>query len=62
MAVIFVAAVWPNDTHFPDVLNKKARKWFGLKYKILTDKGIEGFWNDMNEPAIFYTHQKGLKE
>ncbi len=51
----FVAAVWPNDTHFPDVLNKKARKWFGLKYKILTDKGIEGFWNDMNEPAIFYT-------
>ncbi len=51
----FVAAVWPNDTHFPDVLNKEVRKWFGLKYKILTDKGIEGFWNDMNEPAIFYT-------
>lgn len=64
----FVAAVWPNDTHFPDVLNKKARKWFGLKYKILTDKGIEGFWNDMNEPAIFYTPEgierikKNMKE
>ena len=51
----FVAEVWPDDTHFPDVLNKEARKWFGSKYKILTDKGIEGFWNDMNEPAIFYT-------
>lgn len=51
----FVAAVWPGDTHFPDVLNKEARKWFGDKYRILTDQGIEGFWNDMNEPAIFYT-------
>lgn len=64
----FVAAVWPDDTHFPDVLNKEARKWFGSKYKILTDKGIEGFWNDMNEPAIFYTPEgierikKSMKE
>ena len=51
----FVAAVWPGYTHFPDVLNQEARKWFGGKYKLLTDAGIEGFWNDMNEPAIFYT-------
>lgn len=49
----FVAAVWPGYTHFPDVLNPDARKWFGEKYKRLTDAGIEGFWNDMNEPAIF---------
>ena len=51
----FVAAVWPGDTHFPDVLNADARKWFGEKYKVLIDQGIDGFWNDMNEPAIFYT-------
>lgn len=51
----FVAAVWPGYTHFPDFLNKEARDWFGLKYKFLTDMGIEGFWNDMNEPAIFFT-------
>lgn len=51
----FVAAVWPGDTHFPDVLNPDARKWFGDNYRILTEQGIEGFWNDMNEPAIFYT-------
>ena len=51
----FVAAVWPGDTHFPDVLQPEARKWFGDKYRFLTDQGIEGFWNDMNEPAIFYT-------
>lgn len=51
----FVAAVWPGDSHFPDVLNPEARAWFGSKYQILTDAGIEGFWNDMNEPTIFYT-------
>ncbi len=51
----FVAAVWPGDTHFPDVLNPEARKWFGDHYRFLLEQGIEGFWNDMNEPAIFYT-------
>lgn len=51
----FVAAVWPGYTHFPDVLNPEARRWFGDKYRILIEQGIDGFWNDMNEPAIFYT-------
>ena len=27
----------------------------------LTEQGIEGFWNDMNEPAIFYS-KEGLAE
>ncbi|MDE7204449.1 MAG: alpha-glucosidase [Lachnospiraceae bacterium] len=56
----FAAAVWPGWTHFPDVLNPDARAWFGGKYKILTDVGIDGFWNDMNEPAIFYS-EEGIK-
>lgn len=51
----FIAAVWPGYTHLPDVLNKDARAWFGRKYQVLTDAGIDGFWNDMNEPALFYT-------
>ncbi len=50
-----VAAVWPGKVHFPDFLKDDARKWFGNKYNVLLDKGIDGFWNDMNEPAIFYT-------
>ena len=57
----FVAGVWPGRTHFPDFLQPEVRKWFGQKYKILTDMGIEGFWNDMNEPAIFYSDE-GLAE
>ncbi|MGN0314403.1 MAG: TIM-barrel domain-containing protein [Fusicatenibacter sp.] len=53
----FEAAVWPGWTHFPDMLNKDARKWFGDKYNFLISRGIDGFWNDMNEPAIFYSKE-----
>lgn len=54
----FVAGVWPGKVHFPDVLNKEAREWFGNKYKVLLDQGIEGFWNDMNEPSIFFAQDR----
>ena len=40
------------------MLNKEAREWFGNKYQFLLDQGVEGFWNDMNEPAIFYTEDR----
>ena len=53
----FVAGVWPGRVHFPDFLQPKARKWFGEKYQLLIDQGIEGFWNDMNEPSIFYSEE-----
>ncbi len=51
----FVGGVWPGRVHFPDFLNKETRQWFGRSYKVLLDQGIEGFWNDMNEPALFYS-------
>lgn len=54
----FVGAVWPGKVHFPDFLNPAAREWFGKKYETLTKLGIDGFWNDMNEPAIFYTEDR----
>lgn len=54
----FVAAVWPGKALFPDMLNREAREWFGEQYKFLLDQGVEGFWNDMNEPAIFYTEDR----
>ena len=54
----FVAAVWPGKVHFPDFLNPEVRHWFGRQYQFLTEKGIEGFWNDMNEPSIFYTEER----
>ena len=54
----FVGAVWPGRVHFPDFLQPKTREWFGDKYSFLLEKGIEGFWNDMNEPAIFYCEER----
>ena len=53
----FVGAVWPGLVHYPDFLNPEAQIWFGEKYHSLLDLGIEGFWNDMNEPSIFYTKE-----
>lgn len=57
----FVLGVWPGRCCLPDMLNEQAGRWFGRKYKVLLDQGIDGFWNDMNEPAIFYSEQ-GLQE
>lgn len=57
----FEGGVWPGIVGFPDFLRNDVREWFGSKYKVLTDAGIDGFWNDMNEPAIFYS-VKGLEK
>ena len=51
----FEGGVWPGICSFPDFLNPEVRQWFGAKYQKLLDMGIDGFWNDMNEPAIFYS-------
>ena len=51
----FEGGVWPGIVGFPDFLRREVRDWFGEKYRFLTDMGIDGFWNDMNEPAIFYS-------
>ena len=57
----FVGAVWPGRCHFPDFLRPEVRDWFGGQYKYLTDMGVEGFWNDMNEPTLFFT-ERSLSE
>ena len=53
----FVAAVWPGRCCFPDFLREDVRRWFGDLYRPLLDAGVEGFWNDMNEPALFYSDE-----
>lgn len=49
----FVDPVWPGDCVFPDFFNNKVRAWFGSLYADLISYGIDGFWNDMNEPSTF---------
>ena len=59
----FKAGVWPGMTHFTDFFREDARIWFGNQYRFYTEQGIEGFWNDMNEPSIFYSeYTKGPKK
>ena len=50
---VYINAVWPGDSAFPDFGNPAARKWWGENQKFLLDKGVRGIWNDMNEPASF---------
>ena len=54
----FVGRVWPGDCVFPDFFDKKARAWWGEQYKFLLGYGVDGFWNDMNEPSVFDTPNK----
>lgn len=47
------APVWPGECYFPDFTNPAVRHWWGDLYQGLVAKGVDGFWNDMNEPAVF---------
>ncbi|MDR6847776.1 alpha-glucosidase [Sphingomonas sp. BE270] len=56
----YVAPVWPGASVFPDFTQTKSRAWWGTLYKGFLEDGIAGFWNDMNEPAIFNTPTKTM--
>lgn len=46
--------VWPPDCVFPDFTRPEVRQWWGELYRQLyLEQGVSGFWNDMNEPAVF---------
>ena len=49
----YVGAVWPGPSVFPDFTRKITRDWWGTLYKQFVADGVAGFWNDMNEPAVF---------
>ncbi len=56
----YVAPVWPGPSVFPDFTSAASRAWWGSLYKRFADDGVAGFWNDMNEPAIFDTPTKTM--
>ncbi len=49
---IFHGYVWPDKAVFPDFIRPEVRNWWGNLQKSLTDIGVAGIWNDMNEPAL----------
>jgi alpha-glucosidase len=57
---LYVAPVWPGPSVFPDFTRETTRAWWGSLYRDFVADGIAGFWNDMNEPAIFDTPTKTM--
>ncbi len=45
--------VWPGVSFFPDFSSSPVQKWWGGLFKNMLDVGVAGFWNDMNEPAVW---------
>jgi alpha-glucosidase len=57
---IFVGKVWPGESVFPEFTLTRSRQWWGTLYKDFVGMGIAGFWNDMNEPALFERRDKTM--
>ncbi|HEY1743231.1 MAG TPA: glycoside hydrolase family 31 protein [Granulicella sp.] len=53
---LYVGPVWPGPSVFPDFTQQQTRAWWGTLYKDFDHMGIDGFWNDMNEPSVFNAH------
>ena len=49
----YVGTVWPGPAVFPEFTQAQTRLWWGSLFKDFVAEGVAGFWNDMNEPAVF---------
>ncbi|MFN9132138.1 MAG: TIM-barrel domain-containing protein [Phycisphaerales bacterium] len=67
----FVGTVWPGNCLFPDFTRQSTRNWFAGLYSAplgqlggqsYMGSGIDGVWNDMNEPALLNTTPNTMPE
>ncbi|MFG0328714.1 MAG: glycoside hydrolase family 31 protein [Phycisphaerales bacterium] len=47
----FIGMVWPGKTVFPDYTRSDAREWWADRIAAHLAMGVDGIWNDMNDPA-----------
>ena len=59
---VYEGVVWPGKAVFPDFTHKPSREWWGTLYADFVREGVAGFWNDMNEPAIFLVPSKTMPD
>ncbi len=59
---VFSGVVWPGASVFPDFTKASSRAWWGTLFQPLVADGIDGFWNDMNEPSVFNTPNKTIPD
>ena len=50
---VVLGRVWPGICAFPDYTDPDVREWWGSLHAGLLEQGVDGVWNDMNEPAVF---------
>ncbi|MCX7855468.1 MAG: hypothetical protein N2556_05790, partial [Anaerolineae bacterium] len=50
---VFIGPVWPGNCAFPDFTDPRVREWWGDLHRELLEVGVDGIWDDMNEPALF---------
>ncbi|XP_021895549.1 uncharacterized protein LOC110812931 isoform X2 [Carica papaya] len=58
----FIGEVWPGPCVFPDFTHSKVRSWWAGLVKDFISNGVDGIWNDMNEPALFKVVTKTMPE
>jgi alpha-glucosidase len=59
---VYTGEVWPGPSVFPDFTQQSSREWWGSLYTDFVHQGLDGFWNDMNEPSVFKTPSKTMPE
>lgn len=58
--VPFHGDVWPGDCVFPDFTRPETRTWWAGLYREFMAQGVDGVWNDMNEPSVFHAPGKTM--
>ena len=56
----FIGDVWPGACVFPDFTSADVRDWWAGLYEDFAAQGVDGVWNDMNEPAVFNSPGKTM--
>ncbi len=51
----FIGPVWPGNAAFPDFTSTAVRNWWEAEAGRFAAVGVDGLWNDMNEPSVFKT-------
>jgi len=45
--------VWPGTCSFPDYARSEVRTWWSGLTRDFMRQGVDGIWNDMNDPSVF---------
>ena len=56
------ADVWPGLSVWPDFTMEQTRDWWAGRVASFASIGVDGIWNDMNEPAVFNVASKTMPD